>query len=176
MSGKSQPSMECWPMGDVIEVSNAIAAPPAAVYAAVADVTRMGEWSPENAGATWLGGATEAKPGAQFKGHNKNGRHRWSTTCTVVTADPAREISWVVRSTFSLPVSLWKYRFIADGNGGTTVTESVEDRRGLLIRTFAPMVTGVSDRPARNRENMAATLAQLKRALEAKSSVITPPS
>ena len=49
------------------------------------------------------------------------------------------------------------------------VTESVEDRRGTLIRTFAPAVTGVSDRVARNRESMEATLAQLKRALEAAS-------
>ena len=153
-------------MRQPIEVSATVVAPPAAVYAAVADVTRMGEWSPENAGATWLGDATEAKPGARFKGHNKNDWHRWSTTCTIVTADPGREISWMVRSTFNLAVSLWKYRFADDGNGGTTVTESVEDRRGALIRTFAPLVTGVSDRPARNRETMTATLAQLKRVLE----------
>lgn len=117
-------------MGDVVEGSTTIAAPPQAVYEAVADVTRMGEWSPENAGATWLDGATEAKPGARFTGHNKHGRYHWSTSCTVMTADPGREISWEVSSTFNLPVSLWKYRFAADGSGGTTVTESVEDRRG----------------------------------------------
>ncbi|MBV8527056.1 MAG: SRPBCC family protein [Candidatus Dormibacteraeota bacterium] len=156
-------------MGHVVEGATTIAAPPEAVYAAIADVTRMGEWSPENAGATWLGGATEAKPGARFTGHNKNGRHHWSTSCTVVSADRGREISWEVRSTFSLPVSLWKYQFAPDGSGGTRVTESVEDRRGVLIRTFAPLVTGVNDRPARNRETIQSTLAQLKRALEAGS-------
>ena len=96
-------------MSDVIHVSTMIAAPAEAVYAAVADVTRMGDWSPENAGATWLGDIREAKPGARFKGHNKNGRRRWSTTCTIVTADPGSEISWEVRSAFNLPVALWKY-------------------------------------------------------------------
>ena len=154
-------------MGDVVEASATIAALPETAYAAIAEVTRMGEWSPENAGATWLGGATEARPGARFTGHNRNGRHRWSTSCTIVTADPGREISWEVRSTFNLPVSLWRYRFTPDGSGGTTVTESVQDRRGALIRTFAPLVTGIKDRPARNRATIEATLAELKRALEA---------
>ncbi|MEY2406750.1 MAG: Polyketide cyclase / dehydrase and lipid transport, partial [Acidimicrobiaceae bacterium] len=37
-----------------------IDADPEVVYGLVADVTRMGEWSPETVSAAWLDGATEA--------------------------------------------------------------------------------------------------------------------
>lgn len=141
--------------------------PPDAAYAAVADITRMGEWSPENRGGHWLGGASVAAAGARFRGKNRHGPFRWSTTCTIVTAVPGREISWKVHSTFGLPVSLWRYTFMDDGSGGTVVTESTEDRRGWLIRTVSPFATGVGDRADRNRQTMAATLAALKRILEA---------
>ena len=51
-------------MTDLVEVSTTIAAPPESVYALVADLSRMGEWSPETTGVTWLGGAQEPRPGA----------------------------------------------------------------------------------------------------------------
>jgi len=35
-----------------------IDAAPEQVWELVTDVTRMGEWSPENTGARWIGGAT----------------------------------------------------------------------------------------------------------------------
>ena len=41
------------------------------VYGLVADLPRMGEWSPECERVTWRGGATRAAEGAQFIGHNK---------------------------------------------------------------------------------------------------------
>jgi len=152
-------------MSDVIEVSATIAAPADAVYAAVSDITRMGEWSPECSGGKWLGGATAAKPGARFRGTNKHGPWRWSTTCKVVTADPARELSWEVRY-LGLPIALWRYRFSADGHGGTLVVESTEDRRGAFIKAFAPMATGVGDRAGRNRKTMEITLDRVKHVVE----------
>src|ERR1700722_4494103 len=115
-------------MTDPVEVKTTIAAPPAAVYALVADLSRMGEWSPETTGITWLGGATEARTGARFRGANQNGVCRWSTTCTVLTAEPERELTWESRL-FGRPVALWRYRFEAEPGGGTKVTESTEDRR-----------------------------------------------
>ena len=63
-------------MADDVSVSKEIAAPPDKVWAMVADVTRMGEWSPENDGGTWLGDATEAKPGAKFAGANHNDKKK----------------------------------------------------------------------------------------------------
>ena len=44
---------------------------PADVFSAIADVTRMGEWSPECVEARWVGGATGPAVGAQFEGDNR---------------------------------------------------------------------------------------------------------
>src|SRR5450756_1969528 len=55
------------PMADVRE-SLAVVAPADAVYDLVADLPRMGEWSPECERVIWRGGATSAAHGAQFLG------------------------------------------------------------------------------------------------------------
>ena len=67
------------------ETSVEIDAAPADVYALVSDVTRMGEWSPENVGADWTGG-TPSTEGATFEGHNRIGEREWSVPCTVTVA------------------------------------------------------------------------------------------
>lgn len=152
-------------MSGSISVSTTVAASPDDVYALVADLGRMGEWSPEAAGVRWVGGATGPRPGARFRGRNRNRLWRWQTTCTVVTADPGRELSWR-SSLLGLPVALWRYQFEADGSGGTNLTESTQDQRGFLVRTLAPAGTGIGDRATRNRETMAVTLARIKAELE----------
>ena len=68
-------------MTDIVEVSAQMAAAPEKLYDLVADLPRMGEWSPECAGGEWLGGATAARPGVRFRGKNENGRKRWQTVC-----------------------------------------------------------------------------------------------
>ena len=115
-------------MSDSVEVTATIAAPPQTVYALISDLARMGEWSPETTGVTWLGEATEPRIGARFRGTNRNGMRRWSTICTVLAAEPGRELAWESRL-FGRPVALWRYRFEPDGNGGTKVTETTEDQR-----------------------------------------------
>jgi len=153
-------------MSGRVEVSVSVAAPPEVVYALVTDLSRMSEWSPETASVTWLDGATGPVPGARFRGANRNGVYRWSTTCTVVTADQDIELSF--RTTWGpLSVALWRYRFSPDGSGGTTVTESTEDERGLLMKAVGVVGTGVVHRAAHNEETMRATLAAIKAAAEA---------
>ena len=162
---------------EVIEVETSVGANADAVYRAVADVTRMGEWSPECRGGRWVGGATTAVPGARFRGDNRNGVWRWSTSCTIVTADPGRELSWEVRF-LGRPVALWRYRFAPDATGATgattatTVTETMEDRRGLVFKVFGPLASGVGDRQAHNRRTMEVTLARLKSAVEDRADAI----
>ena len=73
-------------------VTRDIAAPAEKVWALVSDLPRMGEWSPENAGGTWAKGATGPALGAVFKGTNKNGFRRWSTTVTVVACEPGQGV------------------------------------------------------------------------------------
>ena len=41
-----------------IEVSETVTAKADRLYELVSDLPRMGEWSPENTGGKWLGGAT----------------------------------------------------------------------------------------------------------------------
>lgn len=155
------------PMGGPVEVSVEVAAPPSVLYALVADVTRMGEWSPENVGCAWLGGATGPSVGARFKGKNQRGWRRWSTVNEVVEAEPG-EVFAFRTSSMGLPVARWRYRFDGDEAAGTcTVTESWTDERGTLITVGGHLATGVADRDAHNREGMRQTLAALKAAAEA---------
>jgi len=76
-----------------VSVSTRIAAPPERVWSLVADLSRMGEWSPETDRVRWRRGATSAVPGARFAGHNRNGIWRWSTHGVVRIADPGRELT-----------------------------------------------------------------------------------
>jgi hypothetical protein len=153
-------------MTENVEVEASVAATAEHLYDMVGDFPRMGEWSPECAGADWLDGATGPKPGARFKGKNEKGRRRWQTICTITVAEPGRELAWESRA-FGRPVALWRYRFAPDGAGSTVVTESTEDRRGMFFRAFGNTATGVSDRKAHNAETMRVTLARLKAAAEA---------
>ena len=152
-------------MPDIVDVSETIAATPDDLYEMVADLPRMGDWSPECAGGEWLDDVKEPRPGARFKGRNENGTKTWRTVCTITAAVPGREIAWESRA-FGRPVAFWRYRFAPDGHGGTVVTESTEDRRGLFLRAFASTATGVSDRRTHNVETMRITLGRLKVAAE----------
>lgn len=148
-----------------IEVSKVIAASPEQVYALVSDLPRMGEWSPENDGGTWLKGAAAATVGAKFKGKNSHGKRRWSTLSTVVTADPGREFAFDV-SSFGLKVARWGYRLEAV-EGATEVTEYWSDHRSPVIARITGFVVGVSDRLEHNRAGMEHTLERLAAAISA---------
>jgi len=152
-------------MAEAIEESIDIAAPPERLYDMVSDLSRMGEWSPENRGGKWVGGATGPAEGAKLKARNRNGWRRWSTVATIVTANPPKEVAWESRA-FGLKIALWRYRFEPNGKGGTTVTESTEDRRGSIMNVVGPLATGVRDRAGENKKGMRATLEQLKKAAE----------
>src|SRR5207244_4078239 len=101
-------------MPDVIEASIDIAAPGQLLYEMVSDLSRMGDWSPENQGGRWVGGATGPAEGARFRGRNRSGWHRWSTVATIVTAAPGREVAWESRA-LGLRIALWRYRFEPNG-------------------------------------------------------------
>ena len=138
---------------------------PETVYAMVADVTRMGEWSPENVGAEWLDGATGPAVGARFKGKNKR-KGGWSTKCMITAADPGREFAFDVGK----GETTWRYRFEPAG-GGTDVIESFEivKEPGAIGRFFTKLGTGLpwSEREADMVKGMEQTLASLKAAAEA---------
>lgn len=136
-----------------------IAATPDALWAMVADVTRMGEWSPETARCRWLRGASGPAVGARFKGVNRNGKRRWSTVNTVQECVPGEVFAFeTVAGPFA--VARWEYRFVPSGTG-TTVSETWTDQRGRVARGLGKPVSGVEDRASHNRAGMEATLERL---------------
>jgi hypothetical protein len=100
-----------------------IAAPTGVVYDLIADVTRMGDRSPECYRAEWIAGATKAEVGARFRGSNRIGPIRWTTTCTVTTAEPAAEFAFSVIDGNGREQTRWRYTIDATETG-SRVTES----------------------------------------------------
>jgi uncharacterized protein YndB with AHSA1/START domain len=144
-----------------VVVTKIVAASPDDVWAKVSDLTRMGEWSPENRGGEWVKGATGPAVGARFKGKNSNGKKAWSTVVVVTEYEPPRRI------TFALMVGPsawcdWIYEVEPSGSG-TLVTHSWVDRRSRFAQWLGGVVSGVKDRASHNRRNMESTLEALAR-------------
>lgn len=153
-------------MPQTVSVTETIHAPRETLWAMVSDVTRMGEWSPENTGATWLKGATGPSLGAAFKGTNRLGKKSWTTKCTITVFDAPAVFSFMVTST-GQPVAEWTYRF-DETEGGCAVTETWTDRRNAIVRLFGKPVSGVDHDDEYTRKGIAETLARLKAAAEAR--------
>jgi uncharacterized protein YndB with AHSA1/START domain len=154
-------------MADEVRVTEEVDSPADRVWAMVTDVTRMGQWSPENEGATWLGGATGPTPGARFRGRNRNGKRTWKTTGTIVEAEPGRMFSFRVTA-LGLKSSEWRYEFDPTP-GGCRVTESWIDQRGAIVRAAGKLATGVEHDATSTRVGMEQTLRRLKSAAESAS-------
>ena len=151
-------------MADRIEISRDIAASPGEVYAAISDVTRMGEWSEECHACEWHEGVDGPAVGATFDGHNRNGDNEWTTQGKVIEAEPGRSFAFEC-SMFDFHFSTWGYR-IEPTETGCRVTEWSEDLRPESALQFSKEMSGIDDRDARNRQTMSGTLERLAAALE----------
>jgi uncharacterized protein YndB with AHSA1/START domain len=151
-------------MSPRIDISRDIAASPEAVYAAISDVTRMGEWSEECHTCEWHDGVAGPAVGATFDGHNRNGEHEWTTQGKVIEADPGRAFAFEC-SMFDFHFSTWGYR-IEPTETGCRVTEWSEDLRPESALEFSKQTSGIDDRAARNRQTMRGTLERLAAAIE----------
>lgn len=151
-------------MNERIEISRDIAASPEAVYAAISDVTRMGEWSEECHTCEWHDGFDGPAVGAVFDGHNRAGEKEWTTTAKVVEADPGRAFAFEC-SMFDFHYATWGYR-IEPIDGGSRVTEWTEDLRPDEVKPMSQEISGIDDRTGRNEQTMSGTLERLAAALE----------
>lgn len=152
-------------MADRLEITRDIAASPEAVYAAISDITRMGEWSEECHRCEWEDGFDHAEVGARFEGHNRNGDKEWVTKAVITEADPGRAFTFEC-SLYDFHFSTWGYR-IEPTATGCRVTEWSDDLRPESALEFSAKMSGVSDRGERNRQTMSGTLERLAVALEA---------
>ena len=141
-----------------------VAAPPDLVYDLIADVTRMGQWSPECYRCDWLDGATAAAPGTRFRGYNRLGRYRWERTAIIDTADRGSEFTFTTTDdrTGRLETQ-WQYT-MQPTPSGTLLTESFEflwcSLRNRATEMFIPRRRQVN-------RGIEETLTRIKRAAEA---------
>jgi Polyketide cyclase / dehydrase and lipid transport len=144
-------------------VSMVIDQAPSTVFQAVADITRMGLWSPECVAGRWVGGASGPAVGASFEGDNvaKLGPitvKRWTTTSVVTALEVDRLFEFNASA-----ATLWTYR-LEPVSGGTKVTETYayEPMRG-----FEGFLYGtIFQRERALKTGMTNTLKRLKTALE----------
>jgi uncharacterized protein YndB with AHSA1/START domain len=101
-----------------------ISASAESVYDLLSDVTRTGEWSPECHTCTWLDAPGQV--GSKFKGRNRNGFLRWTTTATVEAAERPKAFQFATYLG-KRPVTRWRYEL--SGDGPVTLTESFESLR-----------------------------------------------
>jgi len=141
-----------------------VAAPPELVYDLIADVTRMGEWSPECYRCEWLGGAAAATPGARFRGYNRLGRLHWERTAVVDTADRGREFGFTtVNDGAGREETRWRYS-MEPSSSGTLLTESFEFLWCSVPNRLAEVLVPRERQVNRGIEE---TLRRIKRAAEA---------
>jgi uncharacterized protein YndB with AHSA1/START domain len=150
-----------------VEVSEVIRAPSERIWDLIRDPTLMADLTEECTGMTWTGPVTAPGVGARFRGTNRRGWRRWSTTCTIVRYQPGQEVAWDVRFG-PAPVAEWSFRIVEPGEDGpVTVTERFVDHRGSVVQSLSPLLRGTKDTDALNRQNIVETLGRLKARAEA---------
>jgi hypothetical protein len=141
-----------------------IARSPEDLYDMVADITRMGEWSPVCKACWWDQGAGP-EAGAWFTGRNELPARTWETRSQVAVANRGREFAFIVGG----DRVRWGYRF-TPAQGGTEVTESWEFLPGGHV--FFREIFGedapaqIAERAELARIGVPATLAAIKVAAE----------
>lgn len=151
----------------IVEVTEQIDAPPERVWQLVGDPVGLGDLTEECVGMTWVGNSAGPSLGARFRGRNRSGWRRWSTSCTIVSYEAGSQIAWDV-AFGPFPIARWEYTLRSDGHGGTTISERFEDHRGSAMRATSPLVRGTRDSEGHNRANMASTLARIKARAESR--------
>ena len=138
-----------------------IRVPREVVYDVIADITRTGEWSPECRACEWLGEAGQV--GSRFRGRNRRGFARWTTTAEVTAADRPSTFAF---ATLHRGRHATRWRYELSGDSVTTLTESFES-------VSTPLLVGLAERLfIRNRQQqledgMVATLGRIKAITEA---------
>jgi len=141
-------------------------AAPDAVYELVADVTRIGEFSPVCKSAHWTDDDRTT-----FTGDNVTPEMQWTTHCRVVNDIPGEEFTFLnCGMDGQRELVQWSYTFAAEGDG-TVVTEQwqVLPGYGEFMHSVAPDmdVEAYLDGVVPNTHaGMAETLAKLKATAE----------
>lgn len=143
-----------------------VACPAEDLYDLVADVTRMGDWSPVCKACWWDEGAGPAV-GAHFTGRNEVPERTWETRSEVVAAERGRAFAWTVVEPPTR--ATWSYAF-EPVDGGTRLTETWElPEEGVAFfeqRLGDDAAAQITARGDAAESGIAATLAAIKKAAE----------
>lgn len=112
-----------------------IAASPDAVWSLIADITRMGEWSPECYKAHWEDDSAGPAPSAHFHGYNRAGEFEWDLPCEVTECVPGKVFAFIAPRGVDIGTR-WRFELEATDDG-TRLTE-----------TFAAPLINVEGSPA----------------------------
>jgi hypothetical protein len=116
------------------------------VWDVVRDPTRVGEWSHECVDGEWVGEPAQPRPGARFRGRNKQGLIRWGRLCEVCAAEP-HELVWRTIPTRLYPDSTeWALR-LEQVDGGTRIEQRFQVVKGSKLEpVYALVVPAHRDR------------------------------
>ena len=146
-----------------LRAETTIDVPPDRVWAALTDLGRMPEWSPELIRMVPLkpGGL---KVGQQYLGLNRRKAVVWPTRSVVAVVEPGKALAWDTRSSGAR----WIYELAPDGAGTKVVHRRPVPRKlTVLSKVFAPLFLGGSNGHADELEHgMTETLSRLKATLE----------
>ena len=150
---------------DELTASTEIDAAPAQVWALLADLPRMREWSPQVKRTVVLGG--EVKKGATMLNLNGDGWKRWPTTAKVVRFSPHTDLAFRVTENRTI----WSFQLEPlDGGTRTRVTHRRETPDGIsaLSKGLTKVALGGIPQFTEDlRAGMAQTLARVKATAEA---------
>ncbi len=143
-----------------------VKADPTVVWNEIADITRMGDWSPECTAGRWVDPATGPAVGAFFDGDNEANVagitvKRWTTRSEVTACEAGKVFEFAVEH-----YTTWRYD-LEPTDGGTRVTESFSYASEPSMQTF--LYESVLRRPKAMVKGMHHTLGRLKVAVEATS-------
>jgi Polyketide cyclase / dehydrase and lipid transport len=94
---------------------------PEDLYNLIADVSRMGQWSPVCTGGSY------DEDGEWFTGTNAMGESKWETRCRVVVANPGREFVFINHGLDGrVEMVRWGFRFAPVEGDRTEVTQTWE--------------------------------------------------
>jgi hypothetical protein len=134
------------------------------VFAAISDITRMGEWSPECVAGRWVAPATGPVVGAVFEGDNVAAAgpvtlKKWTTSSKVTACEPGTVFEFVAEE-----YTTWRYE-MTENDGTTSVSESFSYPPYVGWQHFFYSTMMRRDRSM--VKGMEKTLARIKASLEA---------
>lgn len=137
-----------------------IKATPEQVWAVLADLGRMPEFSPELRKAFVFGGPGL---GANILGINRRKAVAWPTTSKVVRWEPARAIAWKTRESGAT----WVYELEPTPTGTAVTGRRVLSSYTIGSKLMVPFLGGAAGHDAELNAGIEATLNKIKAVVEA---------